>query len=277
MDATGEVLAGQLRPGNAGSGTAADHITVLDAALAQLPVDPRQQEVIVRAASAGCSHKFLQHCAARQVRFCVGHPLTEELAATVIGARRLRWIPAITADGTAERAVGEVAEITDRVDLTRWPPGTRLLVRRERPHLGAQLTFTDGHGYRYPRCLTNHPEPDSAFLEALYRGRGRCAQAIRDLKDTGLAHLPSASFALNQAGLTAVLMAGDLLAWTKGLCLSDALQRAEPKRLRYTLFHAAGRLVRSARRTVVRIAGSWPWADVLVAAFRRCAQLATVA
>ena len=104
-DATGEPLAIQLRPGNAGSGTAVDHIQLLDAALAQLPVDPATETVIVRTDSVGCSHAVLAACDARGVRFIVGHPLTEKLAATVIGRRGLRWVPALTADGTAERDV----------------------------------------------------------------------------------------------------------------------------------------------------------------------------
>jgi len=273
LDATGEPLAIQLRPGNAGSGTAADHIQVLDAALAQLPVDPATETVIVRTDSAGCSHAFLAACDARRVRFIVGHPLTEELAATVIGRRRLRWVPAITADGTAERDVGEVAEVTPYVDLRGWPPGTRLLVRREVPHPGAQLTFTDVHGYRYQLCLTNLADPDIAFLEALYRGRGRCEQVIRDLKDTGLAHLPSADFAANQAWLTAVLIAGDLLAWFRGIGLSGTLRTATPARLRYTLLHVAGRLIRTGRRVVVRVAAAWPWSGPLLTAVTRCAAL----
>ena len=274
LDATGEPLVALLRPGNAGSGTAADPITVLDAALAPLPVDPHQQEVIVRTDSAGCSHDFLGHCATQGVRFIGGHALTEDLAATVSGRRRRRWIPAVTADGTAERDVGEVAELTPYVDLTGWPPGSRLLVRREIPHPGAQLTFTDVHGYRYQLTLTNLPDPDMAFLEALSRGRGRCEQVIRDLKATGLAHLPSADFATNQAWLTAVCLAGDLLAWFRGLCLPGRWRQTSPARLRYTLLHVAGRLVRSGRRVVVRLAAGWPWAAVLTAAVARCQHLA---
>lgn len=274
LDATGEPLAAQLRPGNAGSGTAADHIAVLDAALAQLPVDPAQQEVLVRTDAAGCSHGFVEHCRTRHVRFVVGHPLTVEVACAILEGPRLRWVTALSADGTAEREQAAVAEITDRVDLSRWPPGTRMIVRRELPHPGAQLTFTDVEGYRYQVFLTDHPDPDIAFLEAVYRGRGRCECAIRDTKDTGLAHLPSASFAINQAWLTAVLIAGDLLAWLKGLCLAGELRTAEPKRLRYALLHVAGVVVRSARRTLLRIADGWPWAAALVAAFAQIPRLA---
>jgi hypothetical protein len=272
-DATAEPLAIELRPGHAGSGTAADHIQMLDAALAPLPVDPATETGIVRTDSAGCSHAFLEACDARGVRFIVGHPLTEELAATVIGRRRLRWVPALTSAGSAERDVGAVAEVTPYVDRRGWPPGSRLLVRREIPHPGAQLTFTDVHGYRYQLCLTNLTDPDIAFLEALYRGRGRCEQVIRDLKDTGLAHLPSAALATNQAWLTAVLIAGDLLAWLRGIGVAGALRSATPARLRYTLFHVAGRLIRTGRRVVVRVAAAWPWSGPLLTAVARCAAL----
>ena len=269
LDRTGEPLAGLLRPGNAGSGTAADHIVVLDAALAQLPVDPRTREVIVRTDSAALSHAFLTACRERAVRFVVGHALTAEVARIVVQAPESRWIPAISADGMDEREGAEVAEVSDLVDLSGWPEGTRMIARREEPHPGAQLTFSDIDGRRYQVFLTDHPEGELAFLEALYRGRGRCECAIRDSKDTGLANLPSADFAINQAWLALVLVAGDLLAWMKGICLEGELAKAEPKRLRFALLHAAGLIVRSARRLTLRIAAGWVWADELVTAFAR--------
>jgi hypothetical protein len=262
-------LAGLLRPGNAGSGTAADHVEILDAALYQLPVDPHDTEVIARTDSAGCSHGFLDACRERGVRFVVGHNLTAEIAGVVLDVAERHWLSAITADGTDEREHAGVAQITEWVDLSGWPEGTRMIARREEPHPGAQLTFTDIDGHRYQVFVTDHRSGDVSFLEALYRGRGRCECAIRDSKDTGLANLPSAEFAINQAWLIEVLIAGDLLAWTKGLCLDGELAHAEPKRLRYTLLHTAAIVARSARRTTVRIAEGWPWADELVGAFAR--------
>jgi hypothetical protein len=269
LDATGEALAAILRPGNAAAGSAEDHVALLDAALAQLPVDPTTTEVIARTDSAGASHGFVDACRARGVRFIVGHRLSAELARLVVGMPESRWSSTISANGTDERDTGEVAEVTDLVDLGLWPESTRMFVRREEPHPGAQLTFSDVDGHRYQLFITDHPEEDIAFLEALYRGRGRCERRICDAKDTGLANLPSASFAINEAWLALVLIATDLLAWMRGLCLDGALQKAEPKRLRYTLLHSAGILVRSARRTTLRIAAGWPWADDLVAAFGR--------
>jgi Transposase DDE domain group 1 len=269
LDATGEALAGLLRPGNAGSGTAADHITVLDDALAQLPIDPVVVEVTVRADSAGLSHDFLDVCRDRHVRFVIGHALTADIARVLVGLPEQAWQPAISADGADERDHAEVTEITEAVDLSGWPPGTRMIARREDPHPGAQLTFTDVDGHRFQVCVTDLAEPDVAYLEALYRGRGRAERRICDNKDTGLANLPSWSFAINQAWLELTLIAMDLFAWSGLLILDGDLARAEPKRLRYCLLHTAGQIVRSGRRSWLRLADNWPWANQLVAAFAR--------
>lgn len=269
LDGTHEALAGLLRPGNAGSGTAADHVTVLDAALAQLPVDPARHEITVRSDSAGLSHVFLDACRERHVRFVIGHRLTIDLAKIVVELPKRAWRPAVGPDGIEEREHAEVAEITGLVDLSGWPEGTRMIVRREDPHPGAQLTFTDLDGHRFQLMVTDLAGDDIAYLEALYRGRGRCEQRICDAKDTGLANLPSHSFAINQAWLTCVLIAQDLLAWTQLLGLDGDLARAEPKRLRYCLLHTAGLLVKRSRQQHLRIADGWPWADQLTAAFTR--------
>ena len=274
LDATGEALAGLLRSGNAGSSTAADHVEVLEAALFQLPVDPAEVEVIARADSAGCSHGFLDACRQRHVRFIVGHQLTAQVATVLAALPERRWRPAITADGADERDLGEVAEITDLVDLSGWPPGCRMIARREQPHPGAQLTFTDVDGHRFGVCLTDLPDEDTAYLEALYRGRGRAEQRIRDAKDTGLANLPSASFEINQAWLTTVLIAQDLLAWTRKLVLDGELARAEPRRLRYCLLHVAGAIITTGRQRVLRLADDWPWTPALINAFARVQQRA---
>lgn len=267
LDATGEQLAMLLRPGNAGSGTAVDHVTVLDAALAQLPVPA--VKVIARADSAGLSHGFLDACREREVRFVVGHRLTGELAAVVAAVGDRQWRPAVTADGSDEREGAEVTEVTGLVDLSGWPPGTRMIARREVPHPGAQLTFTDIDGHRFQLMVTDCDDPDIAYLEALYRGRGRAERAICDAKDLGLANLPSASFAINQAWVALVGMAQDLLAWARHLTLDGDLARAEPKRLRYCLLHAAAQIVTTSRRRTLRVAEGWPWAADLVAAFDR--------
>jgi len=269
LDATGEPLAGLLRPGNAGSGTAADHITVLDDALFQLPVDPHETEVIARADTAGCSHAFLDACVERSVRFIVGHRLTAEIAQLLIETPESAWQTAISADGSEERDWAQVIEITEHVDLSGWPEGTRMIARREHAHVGAQLTFTDIDGHRFQVCVTNLADDDVPFLEALYRGRGRVERRICDAKDSGMANLPSASMAINQAWVTVVMLAQDLICWTQHLYLDGDLAIAEPKRLRYCLLHIAGMIVRTGRQTKLRLADDWPWTDALIAAFDR--------
>lgn len=208
-------------------------------------------------------------CRAAQVRFSVGHDLTEPIRNACLATPKRRWIPAITADGSEERDGAEVAEITDLLDLSLWPEGTRAIARREVPHPGAQLTFTDAEGLRYQVFITDLPDADVAYLEALQRGRGRAEKLICDLKATGLANLPSAEFAINEAWVTVALMAHDLLAWTRLVALDGDLARAEPKRLRYCLLHTAGVIVRTGRRVRLRLAAGWPWSVDLVAAFER--------
>ena len=225
LDATGEALAGVLRPGNAGSGTAADHVAVLDDALAQLPIDPASVEVIVQSRLGGLVTR-LRGALPEPARcsFVIGHQLTVDIAKVLVDIPKRAWSPAITADGSEWRDHAEVVEITDLVsdvfDSTRrWPSGLRMIARRELPHPGAQLTFTDIDGHRYQVFVTDLADPDIAYLEALYRGRGRAERQICDTKATGLTNLPSHSFAINTAWLQLTLIAHDLLAWTRLLVL----------------------------------------------------------
>ena len=269
LDATDEALAGKLRPGNAGSNTAADHVELLGQALAQLPVDPKTVEVVARADSGALTHGFVNACRAAHVRFSIGFDLTEPVRTACLSVPKSRWRPAVTADGADEREGADVAEITDLIDLSRWPDGTRAIARREEPHPGAQLTFTDIDGHRFQVFITDQTDTDTAYLEALQLGRGRAEKLICNLKDTGLANLPSAEFAINHAWLTTALIAHDLLAWTRRICLTGDLAKAEPKTLRYRLLHAAGTIARTARRTRLRIANNWPWVTDLVNAFHR--------
>jgi hypothetical protein len=280
LDATGEALAGVLRPGNAGSGTATDHIRVLVDALGQLPLDPREREVIARADSAAWSHGFVNECRQRHVRFVIGHHLSVEIASVLVNLPKRAWKSAITADGNDWRDHAQVAEITDLVSDVfangargNWPSGLRMIARREQPHPGAQLTFTDIDGHRYQLFVTDLPDPDIAYLEALYRGRGRVERQICDTKATGLTNLPSHSFAINHAWLQLVLCAHDLLAWCRRLALNGDLANAEPKRLRYCLLHTAARIARTGRRTTCGLAAAWPWTPDLVTAFDRVHRL----
>jgi DDE family transposase len=268
-DETREALAGLLRPGNAGANTAADHITVLDRALEQIPTEQIEQiEILVRADSAGATHGLVGYCREANLRFSVGYELIEPVRAAILEIPADAWIAALAQDGS-ERENGEVAEITDSVELGSWPQGSRVIVRRERPHPGAQLSFTDHDGYRFQAILTDQPDENIATIECRHRQHAHVEDRIRDDKDTGLAKFPFKAFALNEAWLEIVMLAHDLLVWTQALLLDGELAKAEPKRLRYRLLHVAGRLAFHGRRGKLRLQHDWPWAAELLAAFQK--------
>jgi peptidoglycan/xylan/chitin deacetylase (PgdA/CDA1 family) len=189
-DETREALSMILRPGNAGSNTAADHKTVIDLALAQIPAELIESiEILIRADSAGATHETADHCHDANLRFSFGYELTETVRATILQTSDGAWIAALDQDGS-ERENGQVVEITDRVDLSTWPEGSRLIVRRERPHPGAQLSFTDHDGYRFQAILTDQTDPQIAIIERRHRQRARVEDRIRDDKDTGPPEAP---------------------------------------------------------------------------------------
>ena len=283
-DNSGEFLAGLLRPGNAGANTATDHITVLDAALEQVPDAHRHGvRLLVRADGAGCSKAFLAHVRslreqATVAEFSVGWTVTERERKAIDRLPARAWTPAIDADGRHRDGAG-VAELTGLLPagtLADYPPGTRILIRREHPHPGAQIdAFEERDGWRYQCLATDTSTGQLAFLDARHRAHARVEDRIRCGKDTGLNRFPSRTFAINAAWLTAVMIAVDLMTWTQTVLLHDqpALTRAEPKTLRYRLLHTAARLTRGGRRLRLRLDTNSPWAAQLAAAFTRCLTL----
>ncbi len=265
-----DILAAMLRPGNAGANTGVDHIVVLDAALAQLPPPPKGQSrgpVLARADSAGATHEFLDALRERGIRFSVGFDLTEPVRSAVLAMPATAWMPAFT-QGGAIRKGAAVCELSN-LDLSGWPPGTRAICRRERPHPGAQLTFTDHEGHRFQVFITDQQDTDIAALEVRHRAHARVEDRIRCAKDTGLRNLPFRDFSVNEVWLELVLTAQNLLVWMQRLCLRGEARFWEPKRLRQRLLHVAARITRAARRVHLRLQRTWPWSGVLRDAFAR--------
>jgi Transposase DDE domain group 1 len=212
---------------------------------------------------------FTQDCRDAGIRFSVGYEVDERVRGAIAGLPESAWQSAV--DGNGEMREGaQVTELTDHVDLSSWPEGTRLICRRERPHPGAQLSVFDCEaGYRHTAFITDQDGADVAVLELRHRRRARVEDAIRVGKETGMRKMPFATFAHNEAWLEVSLAAQALLRWAALLCLEGELSLAEPKRVRQRLLHVAGRLVRSGRRVALRLPRSWPWAEALVAAFAR--------
>ncbi|MFJ8936408.1 IS1380 family transposase [Streptomyces sp. NPDC102365] len=279
---TGEAVSGRLRPGNSGANTAADHIAVFDQALAQIPDAHRHgTDILIRADSAGSAKAFLAHV--RDVRkrgirtfFSVGYAITEPVRRAVRAMPDRLWHPALNQDATL-RDGAEVAELTGTVDLAGYPAGTRIIVRRERPHPGAQLSlFDQDEGLRHQVFLTDTPYSSGGsaqFLEVRHRGHACVEDHIRCGKSTGFGRFPSRHFGVNAVWLELSLTAIDLLAWARVLLLDGELAAAEPKKLRFRLLHVAARLTRGGRRLRLRISATWPWRHELTTAFHRLAAL----
>jgi hypothetical protein len=273
-DGTGEPLAIVLRPGNAGSNTAADHIEATRLALAQLPAAQRKR-ILIRADSGGGTHEFLTWLTRPSCRlqYSVGMSITAAIEDAIAKIPAKAWTPAYDAGGI-QRPGAWVAELTGVLDLDGWPRGMRVIARKERPHPGAQLRITDIDGHRVTCFATSTRGGQLADLELRHRRRARCEDRIRCAKDTGLRNLPLKGFTQNQIWTEIVALACDLLAWTAMLALQGPARRWEPKRLRLRLFSAAGRLIRGGRRQRLKLSARWPWSAQITAAISRLHALA---
>ncbi len=277
--AGGEGLAGILRPGNAGSNTTADHVQILQMALAALPEharprpgDPDSPRVLVRTDAAGATHGFAAACREHGCGYSLGFTIDEPVQQAILTLPEQAWSPAYDLDG-APREGAWLAEITGLLDLAKWPPGSRVIVRRERPHPGAQLRFTNPDGHRFTAFLTDTPRGgphrQHADLEIRHRSHARVEDRIRCGKATGLRNFPCKDYQPNQVWLELALTAADLLSWTQALCLHGELARCEPAALRYRILHVAARLTRTGRSWRLKLDRDWPWASHLATAFAR--------
>jgi Transposase DDE domain group 1 len=278
-EGTGEPLGFLLRAGNAGSNTVVDHKAVIRAALAQLPGERRPgKNVLVRIDGAGGTHELIAWLTRRRLSYSVGFSLPGDLASIqqrLAAIPEQAWEPAYDADGQV-RPGAWVAELTGLFDLSGWPPGMRLIVRRERPHPGAQLRITDLDGHRITAFVTNSHRGQLADLELRHRRRARAEDRIRGLKDSGLANLPLHDFAQNQIWCALVALAADLLVWMQTLALTDhEARRWEPKRLRLRLLSIPARHARTGRRRFLHLAATAPFTALALQALEALAQLAT--
>ena len=272
---TGEPLAAMLRPGNANANNAADQIAVLDAALAQLPEDTRGR-VVVRGDAGSGVKDLLAHVHDLGLQFSVGMNIRGPILDALDALPKQAWRAALDADGQP-REGAQIAEVSRWLPatFTGWPPGTRVIVRRELPHPGAQLRITDHDGWRLTCFATNTPPGTGwrlADLEVRHRLRARAEDRIRGLKDTGLANLPLQSFAKNQIWIELAQLACELLTWTQTLAFHDQPARVwEPKRLRLRLLAVAGRIITTGRRRILRVSKRWPWTDLITSGHHQLA------
>lgn len=271
---TGEPVAVLLRAGNAGSNTAADHLQVISDALAQIPGNTRGKSILVRIDGAGASHKVIEALTRRRLAYSVGFTLPENTPDLLKLIPEHVWAPAYDAED-AVRDGAWVAELTHLMDLSAWPKGMRVIVRKERPHPGAQLRFEDVDGMRITAFVTNSTRGQLADLELRHRRRARCEDRIRLAKDTGLANLPLHSFAANRIWCAVVALAAEITAWMQMLALhGHEARRWEPKALRFRLFTIPATLARSGRRVRLHLATRAPFARLALDGLERLGALA---
>ena len=263
-----------LRPGRAGANDAADQIAVLDAALAQLP-EPVRARVLVRGDTGSGVHEFVWHVHNLGLAYSVGVTARQPVLDALAALPKQAWRAAHDADGNP-RDGAQVAELTRWLPATfvGWPPGMRIIARRERPHPGAQLRTTDHEGWRITLFATNTAGGRLADLEVRHRMRARAEDRIRGLKDTGLTNLPLQAFAKNQIWLELAQLAAELLTWTQLLAWPDQPARTwEPKRLRLRLLAVAARIITTGRRRILRLSQRWPWTEVVTTGHQRLTAL----
>ena len=226
-----EVLAGILRPGNAGANNAADHLSVLELALEQLPESALDGDILARSDSAGASHDFASACRETRIRYSLGYPINSNLREQILALGESAWTPAVNQDGEPREGAW-VTELTGLINLSSWPQGTRLICRRERPHPGAQLSFTDLDGHRFQCLITDQDGKDIAALEALHRQHAEVEDRVKTLKATGAGYLPFHRFQANATWFELAMLAHDIMVWTQQLGLDGEHAASEPKRLR---------------------------------------------
>ena len=297
---TRECVAMLLRPGNAPSNDVADHKSVLAAALRQLPL-PLWSKLLVRIDGAAFSHALLDHLQAlstsrRRVRWVTGWAINTVDEQAIALLPEPVWATALRQDGAPHEIKGpdgewlsyQVAEITGLRDLTGWPEGMRLIVRRVKPSRrdAKKLTAFEKHsGWRYQIVATNIPAhqglsgvPGSGqvwFVDGLYRDHAEVEDRVKAIKRVGLGLLPSKSWQINAAWVLASTIAADLDAWTRLLLLHDEpeLAKAEPETIRRKLYHLPARLTAHARRRTLHLDRTWPWAKAFTTAWQRANQL----
>jgi len=279
---TGEPLAVVLRAGNAGSNTAADHIAVTRQALTQLPSHRPGtrpgRKVLVRVDGAGSTHKYLDWLTTQRLSYSVGFSLPDNTPQLLAKIPQQVWAPALHAHDEV-RDGAWVADLTGLLNLQNWPAGMRVIVRKERPHPGAQLRITDVDGMRVTAFATNTPTggpgTQLADLELRHRRRARCEDRIRVAKDTGLRNLPLHGFDQNRIWCALVALAVEITAWMQMLTLTGhdddthGARRWEPKRLRHRLFTVPAQIARTSRRVLLHLSDRAPWAHLVRDAITR--------
>ena len=278
---SGEALAGMFRPGNAAANSGADQLAVVDMAIAQLPAEQQRghlpgddpdavvHPILVRADTAGAVRSFIDGLVARNCEFSISARVSDALDAAIAAVGDDAWRPAINPDGEPRRG----AQIVE-LDLTvaGWPAGTRVIVRRERPHPGAQLRLWDHDGMRHQVVLTNQPG-DAVASSCVTAATARSRTGSRTSRTADSNGCRSPSSPPTQRGWR-WSCAPPICSCGARPCCSTANSPSPSHAPCATgsCTSPAGS-IRRARRTWLRLPEHWPWTGDLLDAYRRLAAI----
>ena len=166
-----------------------------------------------------------------------------------------------------------VADLTEYIDTSNRPGRTRLIVRREPRHPGAQRSLFGSDDWRYWGHWTDRTGTPAA-CDAHMRAHAVVEDHIAALKAAGLTRLPFGDFDADAARVALICWARTLVVWFQQLaCATGTFAEAAAKRLRRALWHTPGRLTRSVRRTAVRLPTNHPGAAHLARIYNHIAAL----
>ncbi len=226
-------------------------------------VDDAAKELIVRTDAGGTTQWLIEECRDRNIEFCCGTSITARIREAICCLDDTDWVAATDTNNRSYHHGAQIAEITQFLDLSGWDgydhePSARVIVRRERPHPGAQLTLFDTiEGHRHTAIITSLTDDDIAGLEEQYRMRARAENTIADAKACGLAKLPFDNIVANTLWARLTAVANNLLRWTCALGFTGAVAKARPKTIRNRILHVAGHSTTAGRR--LRLDQTWRW------------------
>lgn len=281
----GDNLAVMLRPGNAGSFTAADHVALIDAAVGQIPAVWRT-DVLFTIDGAGASHNVIDHLSrlnthaghgkrGRRVEYSIGWPVDERTQGAIGQLRESDWDTGLHADGSPhpEAAVTDLTGILRHGpagdQMSGWPDDVRVIARRVPRGAAEQAKLGEDADWRYGAFATNTPAGQIQWLDARHRTQAHVEDKVKELKACGAQNLPSTDWNRNSSWLQLAALAASMNGWLRHLALDGQLARAEPKALRYRLLGAPARHVTHARKKILKIPPGWALAADVVTAWKR--------
>ena len=275
---SGEALAGLLRPGNAGSNTAADHIAVLDMALESLPARARPGAQAGLACWPGLTRQGR--------RMLLLAPAGKEASGSASASPWARTCGSRSRSSQRRHGSRPPKPTARTGRVPTWPsspacstclagpraPGSSCGGSTPTPGLPSPSSSLHD-GWRYTAFITDTATgvvPGGiGGLELRHRLHARVEDRIRQSKAAGLNNFPCWGSAENRAWMEAALAAADLVCWSKLICFADEadIAHCEIDAFRYAILHMGARLARSGRAVFLRLDRTWAWAEALARAF----------